>query len=66
LLVDCNSKDYLQKAKRGELVPSGQTQVRSINGQAGVAIVKGAKGTSKKMRISNGNSDWRGITMSGE
>jgi len=48
LLVVCNSKDYLQKAKRGELVPSGETQVRSNNGQTKVTIIKGARGTSKK------------------
>jgi hypothetical protein len=48
LLFACNSKDYLHKAKRGELVPSREIQVRSNIGQVGVAIVKGAKGTSKK------------------
>lgn len=42
LVFACNSKDYLQKAKRGELVPSGEALVRSNNEQVGVAIVKGA------------------------
>jgi len=47
LLAACSSKDYLQKAKRGEGVPSRETQVRNNSKQVGIAIARGAKGTLK-------------------
>jgi hypothetical protein len=49
LLVVCSSKDYLQKAKKGEGVLLKETQVRNNKGQARTTTTRGARGTLEKL-----------------
>jgi len=42
-LVACSSKDYLQNAKRGEGVPSRETQVGNNIGRVEITITRGLK-----------------------
>jgi len=41
LAFACGSKNYLQKAKKGEGVPYEETQVGSSNGQTRAATTRG-------------------------
>jgi hypothetical protein len=72
LLIPCNSKDYLQKAKRGEGVQFGETLARNNNGQMGTTIARGPKNTLEKQRLAmGGEQQWgsshgQGTTMGKE
>ncbi len=58
-LVASSSKDYLQNGKRGEGVPSRETQVRSNIGQVGITMT--ITMTKKQQWVEN-NNKW-GITI---
>jgi len=50
-LIACSSIDYLQNAKKGEGVPSRETQVGNNIGQVEITITKGLKSALKKRGI---------------